>query len=68
MRGNPYGAYLYPGSTAKLNSTAGTVTVYMNMSGFNPYVSWHTAVNFYVPSGVRFTGHVVIKPKVQIAP
>ena len=65
--GNPYGPYLYPGSTALANSD-GTVTVLMNLSGFNPYVTWQLAAKFYQPTGVSLSGTVKITPSVKIVP
>ena len=37
--GDPYGPYQLPGSTAYANGN-GTVNVFMNPSGYNPYVAW----------------------------
>ncbi len=37
--GDPYGPYQLPGSTAYANGN-GTVNVFMNLSGYNPYVAW----------------------------
>ncbi len=69
QRGNPYGPYLYPGATDLLNTDgSGTVTVLMNMSGFNPYVTWQLAARFYVPTGVSLSGTVKITPSVKIVP
>ncbi len=46
--GGPYGAYQLPGSTAS-NNGDGTYSIFMNLSGYNPYVTWQMAVNVSKP-------------------
>lgn len=66
--GNPYGAYQYPGSTSHENTDgSGTVTVLMNMSGFNPYVTWQLAAKFYKTTGAALSGTVKITPLTKIS-
>ncbi len=64
--GNAYGPYQFPGALAHDNGD-GSVGVLMNMSGFNPYVSWQMQAKFYKPSGVGVSGHVVFQPKIEIS-
>ncbi len=45
--GNPYGPYLYPGSLAKDNGD-GTVSAFLNVSGFNFYGTWSLGAKFYL--------------------
>ena len=64
--GNPYGPYLYPGSLAKDNLD-GTVSVFMNISGFNFYGTWSLGAKFYKPGAVSMSGAIRITPKVSIS-
>lgn len=65
--GNPYGPYQYPASTA-YDHGDGTVSVLMNLSGFNPYVTWQMAARFYKPGGSRVSGRVMISGKARVSP
>ncbi len=63
--GNPYGPYQLPSSTA-VDNLDGTASVFMNLSGFNPYVSWQMTARFNKPVSVRFSGHVVVSPRLAV--
>ena len=64
--GNVYGAYQFPDALAH-DYGDGSVGVLMNMSGFNPYVSWQIQAKFFKPSGIRVSGHVVFHPRIQVS-
>ena len=64
--GNPYGPYLYPGSLAKDNGD-GTVSAFMNVSGFNFYGTWSLGAKFYKAGSVGLAGRVSLTPKVSIS-
>ena len=64
--GNAYGPYQYPSSTA-VDNNDGTVTVFLNVSGYNPYVTWQTSASFVKPPSARISGHVSIAPGVTIS-
>ncbi len=63
--GNPYGAYQYPGSTAHDNGD-GTVSVFMNFSGYNYYVAWQMTARFFKAPSVTFTGHVGVSAQLRV--
>ncbi len=63
--GNPYGPYQLPSSTA-VDNLDGTASVFMNLSGFNPYISWQMTARFNKPVSVRFSGHVGVSPKLAV--
>ena len=65
--GNPYGAYQYPGPTAFDNGD-GTVSVFLNFSGYNNYVTWQLGARFLKAPAVRFSGKVRISPKLVVVP
>ena len=65
--GNPYGAYQLPGSTAHDNGN-GTVTVFMNISGFDFYGSWLLGAAFYKAPAVTISPGVQIQKGVSISP
>ncbi len=64
--GNAYAPYQYPGSTSVDNGD-GTVTVFMNLSGYNPYVTWQMSARFIKHPSVRITPGVRVVPGVQIS-
>ncbi len=66
QRGNAYAPYLFPGSTAADNGN-GTVSVFLNISGYNPYVTWQYSASFYKLPAVRISGEVTISPGVKIS-
>ena len=64
--GNAYGPYLFPGSLAKDNLD-GTVSVFMNISGFNFYGTWSLGAKFYKPGAVVLSGRISLTPKISIS-
>ena len=64
--GNAYGPYLLPGFTAADNGD-GTVVVLMNVSGFNPYMTWQCSARFYKHPSVRVSPGVEVSPGVSIS-
>ncbi len=63
--GNPYGPYQFPASTAQDNGD-GTVSVFMNLSGYNGYFAWQMSAKFRKPASVRLSGKVLISPQVRL--
>ena len=45
----------------------GTVSVFLNISGYNPYVTWQYSASFYKLPAVRISGEVTISPGVKIS-
>ncbi len=64
--GNAFAPYQYPGSTA-VDDGDGTVTVFMNLSGYNPYVTWQLGARFIKHPSVRITPGVRVAAGVQIS-
>ena len=64
--GNPYGPYLLPDLSNGDNGD-GTVTVFMNVSGFNFYGAWQLGLRLYKAPAVGVSPGVKIAPGVLIS-